>query len=329
MILYTDNIHKKRIYINESKLRLLFEGNDNEKRAKNYIRQANVCENEEAVLRFFDTIRNIFSSSDPKSYAYRHIQGIVKMVLNGTLCYDDDGNLIMAKDGTPKLDDEKLIKLMQRINITAELEGESGIKQFDNSFRRIGDSNENTYDDFVDVTSLPSKSEYLDVLIKKYLEFITPTGYNIIRIPSFNVAKMFTPYMPDLCYLHRISKYNSYGGDNRIFLALKPNLNNIENVQIDRKTFRNSGRMNAFATSAIGIAVFNVIKQKINYELVTITSRYSWKTGATNHDYNFDELSKILGFDVKSWLSKEFGNSNIVLNVPNARTRERTALSQI
>ena len=50
MILYTDNIHKKKIYINESKLRLLFEGNDNEKRAKNYIRQANVCENEEAVL---------------------------------------------------------------------------------------------------------------------------------------------------------------------------------------------------------------------------------------------------------------------------------------
>ncbi len=329
MILYTSNNSPKVIYITEDKLPLLIEGNDNEKRAKNYIRQANVCQDESAVLRFFDTIRNIFSSSDSKSYAYRHIQGIVKMVLNGALCYDNNGSLIMSKDGTPKLDDEKLIKLMQRINITAERENESGVKQFDNSFRVIGSNNDNTFDSFVDDANLPSKADYLNVLINKYVEFVTPNGYNIIRIPNFSVAKMFTPYMPDLCYLHRVTKYQTYGGDNRIFLALKSNLNDIENIQIDKKTFKNGGRLNDFATSAIGIAVCNVIKRNLNYELVTVTSRYSWKTGASNHDYDFNELSSILGFDVKSWLSREFNNNNIVLNVQNARSSSKVASSQL
>lgn len=85
----------------------------------------------------------------------------------------------MSKDGTPKLDDEKLIKLMQRINITAERENESGVKQFDNSFRVIGSNNDNTFDSFVDDANLPSKAEYLNVLINKYVEFVTPNGYNI------------------------------------------------------------------------------------------------------------------------------------------------------
>ena len=329
MILYANSDSPKIVYLTESKISLLLEGNDNEKRAKNYIRQANVCQDESAVLRFFDTIRNIFSSSDSKSYAYRHIQGIVKMVLNGALCYDSNGNLIMSKDGTPKLDDEKLIKLMQRINITAEREGNNGVKEFDNSFRVIGSNADNTFDNFVDDANLPSKAEYLSILLNKYTEFVTPKGYNIVRIPSFSVAKMFTPYMPDLCYLHRITKYQTYGGDNRIFLALKPNLNDIENIQINKKSFKDKGRLNEFATSAIGIAVFNVAKKNLNYELVTITSRYSWKTGASNHDYDFNELSSILGFDVKSWLSKEFNNNNIVLNVQNARSSSKIASSQL
>lgn len=329
MILYVNENNGKKVYMSENKVSLLFEGNDNEKRAKNYIRQANICQDESAVLKFFDTIRNIFSSSDSKSYAYRHIQGIVKMVLDGALCYDINGGLILCKDGTPKLNDEKIIKLIQRVNITADLENKNGVRQFDNSFRKIGSNNDNTFDEFVDDASLPSKADYLSSLIEKYTEFVTPNGYNIIRIPSFSVAKMFTPYMPDLCYLHRISKYNIYGGNNRIFLALKPNLTSIDNIQIDRKDFRNGGRMNEFATSAIGIAVSNVIKRNLNYELVTITSRYSWKTGATNHDYDFDELSNILGFDVKFWISEEFNNNNIVLNVQNARSSSKVASSQL
>ena len=329
MILYMKASKPRKIYISESKISLLTEGNDNEKRAKNYIRQANVCKDESAVLRFFDTIRNIFSSSDPKSYAYRHIQGIVKMVLNGALCYNENGELIISKDGTPKLDDDRLIKLMQRINITAELEGESGTKQFDNSFRRIGNNNDNTFDEFVDDANLPSKSEYLKTLLNKYTEFTTPNGYSIVRIPNFSVAKMFTPYLPDLCYLHRITKYNTYGGDNRIFLALKSNLNDIEEIPIKKAMFRNNGRMNDFATSAIGIAVCNIIKKRLNYELVTITSRYSWKNGASNHDYDFNELSSILGFDVKSWIAEEFNNNNIVLNVQNARSSSKVASSQL
>jgi hypothetical protein len=193
----------------------------------------------------------------------------------------------------------------------------------------IGSNNDNTFDSFVDDANLPSKAEYLNVLINKYVEFVTPNGYNIIRIPNFSVAKMFTPYMQDLCYLHRVTKYQTYGGDNRIFLALKSNLNDIENIQIDKKTFKNGGRLNDFATSAIGIAVCNVIKRNLNYELVTITSRYSWKTGASNHDYDFNELSSILGFDVKSWLSREFNNNNIVLNVQNARSSNKVASSQL
>lgn len=357
MILYIKE-NPKKIYINESKLltlggiewnysdnsikkinekttnnesfgtrHLIFEGNDNEKRAKNYIRQSNICNNEESVLKFFNTIRNIFSSSDPKSYAYKHIQGIVKMVLDGALCYDNNGNIILSKDGTPKLDDNKIISLLQRISIAEELESKNG-KIYDNSFRIIGNNIDNTYDNFVDSNTLPSKKDYLSSLIEKYTEFTTKNDYNIIRIPSFNVAKMFAPYAPDLCYLHRITKYNSYGGDNRIFLAIKKNVNDLNEIPIKKSEFATIGRMNPFATSIIGIAVFKIAKKKIEYELVSTNSRYSWTNGATNHDYTFDELSKILGINVRNWLFKTFGTNNLALNVEKARSSSKVASSQ-
>ena len=281
-----------------------------------YIRQANVCKNEGAVYNLFDTIRNIFSASDPKSYAYRHIQGIVKMVLNGALIHDKKGNVVLSRDGTPKLDDDRLFKLMQRINLTAKEEEQSGIKHFDNSFRVLGNNDDNTFDQFVNVNELPSLEEYFKTLLEKYTEFVTPTGYNIVRIPNFSVAKQFNTYSPGLCYLHRMSKYNTYGGDNRIFLALKPNLNSFKEIPVNRKTFRDIGRMNEFATSAIGIAVKPFTKADSSGEIVTVTSRYKWTKGATNYDYDFNELSSILGFNVKYWLMNEFNTKNIILNLP-------------
>lgn len=330
----------KRININESQLHLIVEGNDNEKRARNYIRQSGICydedkEKEEArINQFFNYIRNVFASSDSKSYAYRHIQGITKLVLGdgtpnnpGALLYKN-GRLVRSKDGMPQIDTNKIFSLIQRVQLTAELENSSNTRIYDNSFRRLSDNSESNFDDFVNANSLPSRQEYLQKLIAQYGEFKTPTGYVCVRIPSFSVATMFAPYFP-ACYMHAMHSYIKYGGDNRFFLFFKNPENDTELIQIKKKDFRGSGRMNDYALSAIGIGVWNDTVRNLNYELVTINSRYEWTMGSTNYDYDFNEASNILGFDVKGWLMKEFNNPNVVLNLPDTRRKYRNIIKQL
>lgn len=83
--------------------------------------------------------------------------------------------------------------------------------------------------------------------------------------------------------------------------------------------FHNGGRMNEYATSAIGIASTPVENKLGHYILTTINSRYDWMVGGSNFDYNFNELSNILGFDILSLLHKEFPNERIALNISGAR----------
>lgn len=329
MIFYNKEINSKKFFITESQLRLLIEGNDNEKRARNYIRQSGICYNsdkekeEETINRFFNYIRNVFSSSDSKSYAYRHIQGIVKMILGnvtpenpGVLVFKNNV-LVRRKDGFPKLDEKRLFNLLQRVNIAAEEEMSSNVKKYDNSFRKVGTNVDNNFDDFVDANSLPTKEEYLKNLLEKYEIFTTPKGYTVVKIPNFSVANMFSPYVPFICYLHKIKSYNEYAGDNRIFLAFKNTYNGIKEIPLKNGEFRTVGRMNDYAVSCIGIAVHQVGLS----ELVTTTSRYDWHKGGTNYDYDFDELSELLGINVKTWLSNEFETNNLYLNLPNTKKK--------
>ena len=83
--------------------------------------------------------------------------------------------------------------------------------------------------------------------------------------------------------------------------------------------FHNGGRMNEYATSTIGIAATPVENKLGRYILVTVTSRYNFRSGGSNFDYNFQELSNILGFNILDFLHKEFPNERIALNIQNAR----------
>lgn len=129
--------YPKRIHINESQLTMLTEGNDNEKKARNYIRQSGVCNvgnpeiEDQLVHQLFDYIRNVFCSSDSKSYAYRHIQGITKLILgdgtpnNPGAFKWKKGQIEKDKNGLPQLDKDKLFFLRQRVERTAELEADN------------------------------------------------------------------------------------------------------------------------------------------------------------------------------------------------------------
>lgn len=322
--------YPKRIHMNESQLTMLTEGNDNEKRARKYIRQSGVCNvgnpeiEDQLVHQLFDYIRNVFCSSDSKSYAYRHIQGITKLILGdgtrnnpGAFMWSK-GQIKRDKNGLPQLDPKKLFSLRQRVERTAELEINN--KMFDNSFRRLDTGAESNFNDFVDTKTLPSMSEYMQELLSKYTEFTTTNDYHILRIPSFNAANVFSQYIPGICYLSKISSYNKYvGREGKLFLALKSNCSDIEKIPMKADLFRNGGRMNEYATSTIGIAAKLVENNLGRYVLVTVTSRYSWTVGGTNFDYNFQELSSILGFDVLEFLHKEFPNERITLNIQGAR----------
>jgi hypothetical protein len=163
-------------------------------------------------------------------------------------------------------------------------------------------------------------SEYMQGLLSKYTEFTTSNGYHILRIPNFNTANVFSQYIPGVCYLSHMNSYNEYvGREGKLFLALKPNCSDIEKTPMGKKLFHNGGKMNEYATSAIGIASTPVENRLGRYVLTTVTSRYDWHAGGTNFDYNFQELSNILGFDVLDFLHKEFPNERIALNIKGAR----------
>jgi hypothetical protein len=320
-----------KININESQLYLITEGNDNEKRARQYIRNSHICDvsddiayNDSLVHQLFDYIRNVFCSSDTKSYAYRHIQGITKLILgdgtpnNPGAFKWKKGEIERDKNGMPQLDSKKLFSLRQRVERTAELEANN--KMFDNSFRRLDNGAESNFNDFVDAETLPSMSEYMQSLLSKYTEFTTPTDYHILRIPNFSSANVFSQYIPGICYLSHVNSYNEYvGRDGKLFLALKPNCSDIEEIPMKKDLFHNGGRMNEYATSTIGIAATPVENKLGRYILVTVTSRYNFRSGGSNFDYNFQELSNILGFNILDFLHKEFPNERITLNIQNAR----------
>lgn len=330
MIFYNKEINSKKFFITESQLRLLIEGNDNEKRARNYIRQSGVCSvgdpeiEEQMVHRLFDYIRNVFCSSDSKSYSYRHIQGITKLILGdgtpnnpGAFIYEK-GKIKRDKTGMPQLDIKKLFLLRQRVERAAELEADKKI--YDNSFRRLDTGVESNFNDFVDAGTLPSMSEYMKDLLEKYTEFKTSTGYHILRIPNFSVANAFSPYIPGICYLSHMNSYLEYVGRNgRLFLAFKPNSSEIKRTPMKKDLFHNGGRMNEYATSAIGIAATPIENKFGGFVLATINSRYNWTAGGSNSDYDFQELSSILGFDVLRFLHNEFPNERIALNLTGTR----------
>jgi hypothetical protein len=191
---------------------------------------------------------------------------------------------------------------------------------YDNSFRRLDTGAESNFNDFVDAETLPSMSEYMQGLLSKYTEFTTSNGYHILRIPNFNTANVFSQYIPGVCYLSHMNSYNEYvGREGKLFLALKPNCSDIEKTPMGKNLFHNGGKMNEYATSAIGIASTPVENKLGCYVLTTVTSRYDWHAGGTNFDYNFQELSNILGFDVLDFLHKEFPNERIALNIKGAR----------